>query len=132
MSSNGYLLDTNIIIGLFGGDPAILSFIKQATEKKQKLFLSVITECEIFSGLDAEADVYQFRFLNTQKYISIDSEIARLAGEIRRSQKHKGRKLKTPDALIIATAKVHNLALVSRDADMNFVQSEYEIPLHQI
>jgi predicted nucleic acid-binding protein len=57
MSSNGYLLDTNIIIGLFGSDSAILSFIKQATEKKQKLFLSVMTECEIFSGLDADVNL---------------------------------------------------------------------------
>jgi hypothetical protein len=132
MSSNGYLLDTNIIIGLFGSDLAILSFIKQATEKKQKLFLSVMTECEIFSGLDADVNLDQFRFLQTQKYISIDSEIARLAGEIRRAQKQKGRKLKAPDALIIATAKLHNLALVSRDADMNFIQSEYNIPLQKI
>jgi predicted nucleic acid-binding protein len=82
------------------------------TEMNQKLFLSVMTECEIFSGLDADADLNQFRFLNTQKYISIDSEIARLAGVIRGSQKQKGRKLKAPDALIIATAKLHNLTLV--------------------
>ncbi len=99
---------------------------------KQKLFLSVMTECEIFSGLDLDTDLHQFRFLNTQMYISIDSEIARLAGEIRRSQKQKGRKLKAPDALIIATAKLHNLALLSRDADMNFIESEYNIPLHKI
>ena len=132
MNSDGYLLDTNIIIGLFGSDPAILSFIKQSTEMKRKLFLSVMTECEIFSGLEVDTDLHQFRFLNTQKYISIDSEIARLAGEIRRSQKQKGRKLKAPDALIISTAKLHNLALVSRDTDMNFIESEYNIPLHKI
>nr|WP_233530986.1 PIN domain-containing protein [Paenibacillus alkalitolerans] len=29
-----------------------------------------------------------------------------------------------PDALIIATAKTYNLALVSRDRDMHFVEKE--------
>ncbi|MEF3306307.1 PIN domain-containing protein [Paenibacillus sp. GYB003] len=52
-----------------------------------------------------------------------------MAGSVRRDQSGKGRKLKTPDALIIATALVHELILVSRDSDMSFVQSELDIPL---
>jgi tRNA(fMet)-specific endonuclease VapC len=132
MNYKGYLLDTNIIIGLFGNDSDVIAFIKKTTETKQKLFLSVMTECEIYSGLDADTNIQQFRFLNAQKYIPIDSEIARLAGEIRKVQKQNGRKLKAPDALIIATAKIHNLAIVSRDSDMNFIQSEYSVPLYRI
>jgi tRNA(fMet)-specific endonuclease VapC len=132
MSSSGYLFDTNIVIGLFANDSDILSFIKQATESRKNIYLSVMTECEIFSGLETDNDIHQFRYLNAQKYIPIDSEIARLAGELRREQKQKGRRLKAPDALIIATAKIHDLVLVSRDADMNFIQSEYNILLHKI
>jgi tRNA(fMet)-specific endonuclease VapC len=41
----------------------------------------------------------------------------------------KGRKLKTPDALIIATAIEMKLAIVSRDHDMSFVVSEYKLEL---
>lgn len=41
----------------------------------------------------------------------------------------KGRKLKTPDAIIIASALEYELALVSRDSDMNFVETEYGITL---
>ena len=96
MSSSGYLFDTNIIIGLFANDSDILSFIKQATESRKNIYLSVMTECEIFSGLEADSDINQFRYLNAQKYIPIDSEIARLAGELRREQKQKGRRLKAP------------------------------------
>jgi predicted nucleic acid-binding protein len=55
-----------------------------------------------------------------------------LAGTLRRDLKDKGRKLKTPDALIIATASIYELTLVSRDSDMNFVQDELDIQLLSI
>jgi len=64
--------------------------------------------------------------------MDVTSEIAKLAGTIRRDLKSKGRKLKTPDALIIATASIHELSLVSRDSDMSFVQDELDIPLVNI
>ncbi|WP_442956463.1 type II toxin-antitoxin system VapC family toxin [Paenibacillus sp. YIM B09110] len=51
---------------------------------------------------------------------------------LRRDLKDKGRKLKTPDALIISTASVYELTLVSRDSDMGFVQDELDIPLLNI
>lgn len=34
---------------------------------------------------------------------------------------------KTPDALIIATAKVNQFILVTRDADMDFADSELSV-----
>lgn len=47
-------------------------------------------------------------------------------------QRSKGRKIKTPDALIIATAFTANLVQVSRDSDMNFVTNEYGMTLLKI
>ncbi|UOF90060.1 PIN domain-containing protein [Fodinisporobacter ferrooxydans] len=93
------------------------------------IYISAMTECEIFSGQKIEQVSNEISFLNDQRYIGIDSKIARAAGDIRREQKQNGRKLKAPDAIIIASAREHQLALVSRDNDMNFVQSEYGIPL---
>jgi len=55
-----------------------------------------------------------------------------LAGTLRRDLKRKGRNLKTPDALIIATASIHELTLVSRDSDMNFVEQELAVPRFNI
>jgi tRNA(fMet)-specific endonuclease VapC len=88
-----------------------------------------MTECEIFSGQQMEQRSKEISFLDAQRYIEIDSDIARAAGNIRREQKQKGRKLKAPDAIIIASAWKRQLALVSRDTGMFFVQSEYGIPL---
>jgi tRNA(fMet)-specific endonuclease VapC len=129
MAHAGYLLDTNIIIGLFGNDQAVIGFLKQAARDKIYIYISAMTECEIFSGQQMEQRSQEISFLDAQRYIEIDSGIARAAGNIRREQKQKGRKLKAPDAIIIASAWKRQLALVSRDTDMFFVQSEYGIPV---
>lgn len=129
MNYKGYLLDTNIIIGLFCNDQAVVDFLRRAARDRMYIFISVMTECEIFSGQKIEQGSNEISFLNDQRYIEIDSKIARAAGDIRREQKQNGRKLKAPDAIIIASAREHQLVLVSRDNDMNFVQSEYGIPL---
>ena len=42
-------------------------------------------------------------------------------------QRAKGRKLKTPDALIMATAIDAQLGLVSRDDDMQFIKNERNV-----
>jgi predicted nucleic acid-binding protein len=51
---------------------------------------------------------------------------------MRREERNKGRKLKTPDALIIATAMEHGLTLVSRDQDMKFAEAEYRLSMKDI
>ncbi|WP_231503609.1 PIN domain-containing protein [Paenibacillus sp. 1-18] len=61
-------------------------------------------------------------------FIAVDSEIAVKAGRIRREQKDKfARRLKTPDALILATAIINRLVLVTADQDLQFAESEYEV-----
>lgn len=69
------------------------------------------------------------KLLELNRFLEVNSKIAQIAGDIRREQKPKGRRLKTPDAIIVATALEYQLALVSRDHDMNFVQAEYGITL---
>ncbi|WP_335338538.1 hypothetical protein [Paenibacillus sp. 32O-W] len=54
---------------------------------------------------------------------------------MRKEQRSKGRKLKTPDAIdaiIIATSIKHQLGLVSRDHDMSFVREVFDLPLFTI
>ncbi|EBK2060085.1 type II toxin-antitoxin system VapC family toxin, partial [Salmonella enterica subsp. enterica serovar Typhi] len=60
----------------------------------------------------------EIKLFNSRRCIEVSSSVARLAGDIRREQKSKGRKLKTPDAIIIATSIEHQLGLVSRDHDI--------------
>jgi hypothetical protein len=130
--SKGYLLDTNIAIAILINERTVIDFAQQASHIKMPIYFSTITVAEVFAGLKSEELLHAGKLFTTKRCIEVTSEIARLAGSIRREQKGKGRKLKTPDALIIATALVNELTLVSRDSDMSFVQNELELPLLRI
>ncbi|MDQ1908955.1 PIN domain-containing protein [Paenibacillus sp. GD4] len=130
--SRGYLLDTNIAIAILINDEKVIEFAKQTSRDKTPIYFSTITVCEVFAGLRPEEQLRAEKLFSTKRCLEVSSEVARLAGSIRRDQNSKGRKLKTPDALIIATASVHELILVSRDTDMNFIQNELEISLIKI
>lgn len=126
MSINGYLLDTNIAIALIADEPAALHFVNQAVNDRVACYFSVITESEVLTGIEATHMDRSNRLLKPARCIHVTSAIAREAADLRKVERVRiGRKLKTPDALIIATALKHQYALVSRDSDMNFVQAEY-------
>lgn len=129
MMIQGYLIDTNMAIALLAKEQEVMNFIVQAQNDRMPIFFSVITECEVFSGIQSEYQLHGVKLFNSRRCIEVNSKIARIAGDIRREQRAKGRKLKTPDAIIIATAIDYQLGLVSRDGDMNFVQKEYGTPL---
>lgn len=93
---------------------------------------SVITECEVFSGLKSAYRLQGIKLFNSRRCIEVSSSVARLTGDIRREQRTKGRKLKTPDAILIATSIEHQLGLVSRDHDMSFVREASDLPLFTI
>ncbi|MNO37248.1 tRNA(fMet)-specific endonuclease VapC [compost metagenome] len=129
---NGYLLDTNIAIALLAGEKDVLDFIRQASDDRMAIYFSVITECEVFSGIESDYLLKGIKLFRSRRCIEVSSRIARLAGDIRRDQRSKGRKLKSPDALIIATSIDHQLGLVSRDHDMSFVKDTFELSLYTI
>lgn len=128
----GYLLDTNIAIAILAGEPAALEFVRQAKEDRMFIYFSVVTECEVFSGLHSEHRLQGIKLFNSRRSIEVSSKIARLAGDMRRKQRIKGRKLKTPDAIIIATSIEHQLGLVSRDHDISFAREVYGVPVINI
>ena len=130
--SSGYLLDTNIAIAILINEGNAIEFIQQANREKSGIYFSTVSECEVFSGLKDEEHLHAEKLFTSKRCIDVTSEIAKMAGMIRRDQKIKGRNLKTPDALIIATAFILDLALVSRDSDMQFVERELEIPYTRI
>ncbi|MBO2944094.1 PIN domain-containing protein [Paenibacillus sp. F411] len=130
--SKGCLLDTNIAIAILTNESHVIDFVQQASRDKMPLYFSAITVSEVFAGLKHEEQLRAEKLFTLKRCIDVTSEIAKLAGTLRRDLKGKGRKLKTPDALIIATASVYELTLISRDSDINFVQNELDIPLLNI
>jgi len=118
MNGNSALLDSNIIIYLSKREVP-LSFLDQFDSH----YISVITYMEVLG--------YQFRDSKEEKFIRemleifsvlfIDQEIADMAIEIRKKQR-----IKLPDAIIAATAKVLDLCLVTRNID-DFKKVEIQI-----
>ena len=109
MSGSSALLDSNIIIYLSKREIP-LTFLDQFDEH----YISVITYMEVLG--------YQFRNLKEEEFVKemieafrlffIDQKIADMAIEIR-----KNLRIKLPDAIIAATAKVLDLCLVTRNID---------------
>ena len=127
--SSGYLLDSNIVIAILDNDISAIDIVRQAQNEKKKIFFSTITECEVLSGIKHHQYLITEKLFSSKHVINVDSTIARKAASIQSEQRQKGRKVKTPDVIIIATALTANLLLVSRDSDMKFVINEYGMKL---
>ncbi|HEY3371135.1 MAG TPA: type II toxin-antitoxin system VapC family toxin [Prolixibacteraceae bacterium] len=118
---NGKLVDTNILIYL---SKRKLEFEQVATSHA-KLFISVITYMEVL-GYRFENDLEKQTITQLCKYfpiIHLNSEIIEKVISIR--QKHK---IKLPDAIILATAILEDLELVTANVtDFIGIDSELTI-----
>jgi len=76
--------------------------------------ISVITEIEALSWRDSDVTKEEIvrSFVEDSNVIALSPKVVEKCIEIRRN-----RKVKTPDAIIAATAIVHNLTLLTSDAD---------------
>lgn len=96
------LVDTDVCVDHLEG-------VRRLPSRKGRLGYSVITRCELLAGpSERSADVR--RLLAPLEEFPIDRKIADRAGELRRENG-----LRTPDALIAATALVRDLTLLTRN-----------------
>ena len=73
--------------------------------------ISVMTWIEAMAGVRNSSEEATMRWLLRRlKVLPLTTEVAKVAAEIRRE-----RRLKLPDAIILATARVHGLTLVTRN-----------------
>lgn len=107
-----YTLDTNTIIYYLKNDAKAASFLEKILNRNFPIYISAVTEVELFgfSGLLSEEEKEINDLLRTLLVIPLDSQLARIAGFIRRNYK-----LKTPDSIIAATAVFTNTTLVTRN-----------------
>jgi len=114
--SDRILLDSNIIIYLSQGK----LFIDDVFASNGDYAISLITYMEIlsyrFTSREEEDFIHQLLSLFT--VIDIDKEIAEAVIRLR-----KRRKIKLPDAVIVATAQVYNLILYTNDKQLHGIES---------
>ena len=109
IDSSGYLLDSNIVIAILDNDIPAIDLVRLAQREKKRIFFSTITECEVLSGIKHHQYLVAEKMFSSKNIVNVDSTIARKAASIQSEQRNKGRKIKTPDAIIIATAFTANL-----------------------
>lgn len=100
------LFDTNILIDHLKGIEAARTELRLHDDPA----ISVITWIEVMVGASAANEAATRSFLNRFRLILIDSEIAEAAVRLRRN-----RRIRLPDALIWATARVGSRLLVTRN-----------------
>lgn len=114
--SGKYLLDTNIIIALFAGDP----FVKKHIVKAGEIFIPAIVIGELFFGAFKSgrpkantARIENFAASNT--VVACDIGTSRKYGYIKNLLHKKGHPIPENDLWIAALAMEYELTLVSRD-----------------
>lgn len=114
-----YLMDNNAISSYFSGlfSEKGMNFIAEVID--QTPTISVITEIEALSWVnpDITKEIIIREFIQDANILSLTPAVVDQCVKIRRS-----RKIKTPDAIIAATAVVHNLTLITSDSDFNNIQ----------
>jgi predicted nucleic acid-binding protein len=101
------VIDTNILVDYLQG----VSLSQKELTLYQSAAISVISWMEVMAGTTAETEGAARAFLRTFDLLGIDSKIAEQAVALRRSKR-----IKLPDAIIWATAQVHECLLVSRNS----------------
>ena len=125
MNQNGnYLLDTNIIIGMFTGDRTIAKKIQRGNN----WFLASPAVGELYYGARKSDKITENlhrvnTFVEEHVFLSCDLDTAQWYGIIKEQLQRKGRPIPNNDIWIAAIAMQHGLILVTRDSHFNEVES---------
>ena len=112
MSGVKWLLDTNVVIGLLKKQSAAVALAESQRLELSQTAVSQITRMELlgFPGLAGEENAAILEFLQNCRIIFVDEAVEQQAIRLRRSCQ-----CKLPDAIIAATAQVHQLTLLTLD-----------------
>ena len=106
-----YLIDTNIVSDYFSASIASIGMQLMDVAFDNTPKLSVITEIELLSWNTTEMIEEKVKgFISDSEVLSISPEVIRYCVAIRRNKK-----IKTPDAIIAATALANGLTLITNN-----------------
>ena len=101
------VLDTNILIDYLTGRPAAQQELARYTHPA----ISVITWMEVMAGATKQTEQGTRIFLSGFNLLGIDAATAEQAVSLRRTHR-----IKLPDAIVWATAQVHQSLLATRNS----------------
>mgnify|MGYP006292693455 CR=1 FL=1 len=107
----GYALDANILIDALLGHSPACNELQRIAASGGHMWISHIVWIEILSKGDDALVRETLQFLRQFGLDEIDEEIAKRAAGLRRERP----RLRTPDAIILATAQIRGRVLVTRN-----------------
>ena len=119
-------MDTNIIIYYLNGESTAIDWLQSHQEE---LSISVITKIEVLSyPFQKGEEILIQQFLNQFELIHLSNEIIGATIKLRRQ-----RKIKTPDAIIAATALISKLCVCTRNTrDFKNIEVDYINPFEDM
>jgi predicted nucleic acid-binding protein len=108
---SGFAFDANILIDALAGYPPAKSEIKRAVSLGARAWISRMTWIEVLSKGDEAVVREATAFLARFGVDEIDDEISHRAAALRRERP----RLKSPDAIILATAQQRGRVLITRN-----------------
>lgn len=112
-----FLIDTNIVIALFGNERTVLQHLTPEVE----VFTPAIVLGEVYYGAYKSSRVQENisrinQFASRAAVLECDLVTAQLYGQIKDGLRRKGRPIPENDIWIAAIAMQHDLTLVTRDS----------------
>jgi predicted nucleic acid-binding protein len=107
-----FLLDSNVVIGIDNGFVPARTLLERHAANVDACAISQITRIEVlgFGGLTATEEARVAQLIGALGVILFDERIETETIALRRRSR-----LKLPDAIIVATARVHGLKLLTLD-----------------
>ena len=110
-----YLLDTGVLIRHFRGDKTAVQLVR-GLGKSNRLCISSMTRLEVRAGMYASEQAVTYKLLSCFTNLDLDAAVADRAGEVVFQSRRSNKLIAVPDAIIAATALVHNITLVTFNA----------------
>jgi hypothetical protein len=101
------LIDTDVFVDHLRG-------ARRLAPPSGRVCYSTVTRCELFAGRHVDEEVVR-RLLAPFAEIPVERDVAERAGRIRRASGAAGRALRTPDAIVAASALENGLTLWTRN-----------------
>ena len=126
MNGNGYLLDTNAIIQFLKGNAEQVSLLADA----DFIATSIIAELEYFSFPRlGEEDLQLYQAFRSRIHVyDVPSDDPMFTQLVVNARKRNGMKL--PDAIIAATARANDLAILTADDHFKKLKSPWKVRLY--
>lgn len=110
-----YLLDTGLVIRHLRGQKSTVQLLRSLS-KANRLCISTVTSLEVRAGAHIAEQSNTQKLLSRFVNLDLDIAVADKAGEIIFQGRQANKPILVPDAIIAATALVHNMTLVTFNA----------------